>query len=40
MEEWMIGPDAAVRDRVFAALLRMGKLDLAALERAAGASDN
>jgi predicted 3-demethylubiquinone-9 3-methyltransferase (glyoxalase superfamily) len=40
MEEWMTGSDAAVRDRVFAAMLSMGKIDLAALERAASASDN
>jgi len=30
----LTGPDAAARDRTFAALLGMGKLDLAELRRA------
>lgn len=30
----MTGPDVAARDRTFAALLEMGKLDLAELRRA------
>jgi predicted 3-demethylubiquinone-9 3-methyltransferase (glyoxalase superfamily) len=31
---WMTHPDAVARDRAFAAMLTMGKLDIAALERA------
>lgn len=31
---WLTGPDVAARERVFAALLKMTKLDLATLERA------
>jgi predicted 3-demethylubiquinone-9 3-methyltransferase (glyoxalase superfamily) len=31
---WMTHPDAAARDRAFAAMLKMGKLDIAALDRA------
>ena len=33
MAEWMTHPDAAARDRAFAAMLEMGKLDIAVLRR-------
>lgn len=34
MAAWMASEDAAARDRAFAAMLKMGKLDIAALDRA------
>jgi predicted 3-demethylubiquinone-9 3-methyltransferase (glyoxalase superfamily) len=34
LSSWMAGQDHAARDRAFAAMLKMGKLDVAALERA------
>jgi predicted 3-demethylubiquinone-9 3-methyltransferase (glyoxalase superfamily) len=34
MSSWLADGDAAARDRAFAAMLTMGKLDIAALERA------
>jgi hypothetical protein len=34
LQPLLTGPDAAARDRTFAAMLETGKLDLAALRRA------
>jgi predicted 3-demethylubiquinone-9 3-methyltransferase (glyoxalase superfamily) len=34
LSAWMASGDAAARDRAFAAMLKMGKLDIATLERA------